>query len=60
MFYVIDIFFGCSLGKVYCAKFHHCKMCVTDNREGGGAKMHILNRVKDLKKVKRTRNNKLR
>ena len=32
---VICIFFGSSLGKVYkCAKFHHCRICEKDFREG--------------------------
>ena len=52
--HVIDIFFGSSLGKCYCAKFHHCRICVTDFREGAflpphpwaAPKMPIMNRVK--------------
>ena len=33
--HVIDIIFGSSFGKYNCAKFYHCKICVTDFREGG-------------------------
>ena len=32
---VIYIFFGSFLDKYNCAKFHHCRICVKDNREGG-------------------------
>ena len=28
---MIHIDFGFSLGKVYCTKFHHCRICVTDS-----------------------------
>ena len=56
VFHVIHIFFGFSLGKVNCAMFHQCRICVTDFREGGlfgqphpwaALKMPFLNRVKD-------------
>ena len=32
--HVILICFGSSLGNVNCAKFHHCRICVTNFREG--------------------------
>ena len=28
-------FFGSSLSKVYCAKFHHCRICLTNCRKWG-------------------------
>ena len=31
--HLIHIFFGSSLGKVYCAKFHHCRIFLKDFRE---------------------------
>ena len=49
-------FFGTSSGKYNCAKFLHCRICVTDFREGrhfcplpipwAAPKIPILNRVK--------------
>ena len=32
---MIYVFLGSSLGKVKLAKFHHCRICVTDFRDGG-------------------------
>ena len=29
------MFFGSFLGKVYCAKFHYCRICLTDCRKWG-------------------------
>ena len=48
------MFFGSSLGKVNCAKFYHCRICVTAIREGAflppyppaASKKPILSRVK--------------
>ena len=57
--HVVHISFGFSLDKVNSAKFHHCRICVTDLRKGepfcsppsGAApKMPILNRVKKFTK----------
>ena len=60
---VIYIFFGFFLGKVfffrYCAKFHHCRICVTDFNVGpfwslypwAAPKSPILNTVKNCKRV---------
>ena len=33
--HLIHIFFGYSLGKINCATFHHCSICVTNIRERG-------------------------
>ena len=33
--HVIYIFSGSFLDKCNCAKFHHCRICVTDFMEGG-------------------------
>ena len=35
MCHLIYMFFGSSVDKVNCAKFHHCRICVTDLKEGG-------------------------
>ena len=60
LYHVIHTFFESSLGKVKqnCTKFHHCKICVTDSRKGGGLfgplcpwaapKRPILNRFKNI------------
>ena len=28
--HVMDMFFGSSLGKANCVKFHHCRLCMID------------------------------
>ena len=33
--HVTFVFFWSPLGKYNCAKFHQCRACVTDFREGG-------------------------
>ena len=56
--HMIHKFFESSLGKVNCAKFHYCRICVTGFRVGtflpsrfhlsAAPKRPILNRVKKL------------
>ena len=38
--HVISIFFGSSLGRYNCAKFHQCKICVTDFKDSNPEKAH--------------------
>ena len=56
--HMIHRFFESSLGKVNCAKFHYCRICVTGFRVGtflpsrfhlsAAPKRPILNRVKKI------------
>ena len=59
---MIHILFRSSLGKDNCAKFYHCRICVTDFMEGGlftrtFNPSHVINSNKLTRSLKNIRSN---